>query len=100
MGFRAGPWGLGSFGWGWVWVWAVTSFAHDTKECYSKKRDTQERSSKTGSSTSQINNTSTPNMNSEKITKYLKENMGIFDEETKLSIVESLIPQDFVQSSN
>ena len=39
-------------------------------------------------------------MNSEAITKYLKENMGIFDEETKLSIVESLIPQDFVQSSD
>ena len=73
---------------------------HHAKECYSKKRDAQERSSKTGSSTSQINNTSTPNMNSKEITKYLKENMGIFDEETKLSIVESLIPQDFVQSSD
>ena len=71
---------------------------HYTKECYSKKRDTQEQSSKTSSSTSQINNTSTPNMNSEEITTYLKENMGIFDEETKLSIVESLMPQDFVQS--
>jgi Retrotransposon gag protein len=71
---------------------------HRAKECYSKKRDAQERSNKPGSSTSQINNTSTPNMDSEEITKYLKENMGIFDEETKLSIVESLIPQDFVQS--
>ena len=29
MGFRAGLWRLGDFGWGWVWVWAVTSFARD-----------------------------------------------------------------------
>ena len=72
---------------------------HRAKECYSKKRDAQERSSKSSSSTSQINNTEAT-MSKEQITSFLKENIGTIDEETKLSIVESLILQDFVQSSD
>ena len=37
-------------------------------------------------------------MSKEQITSFLKENIDTIDEETKLSIVESLIPKDFVQS--
>jgi len=34
------------------------------------------------------------------ISDFLKENMGLLDEDTKLSIVESLMPKDFTQAQN
>jgi len=34
------------------------------------------------------------------ISDFLKENMGSLDEDTKLSIVESLMPKDFTQAQN
>jgi len=34
------------------------------------------------------------------ISDFLKENMGSLDKDTKLSIVESLMPKDFTQAQN
>jgi len=34
------------------------------------------------------------------ISDFLKENMGSLDEDTKLSIVKSLMPKDFTQAQN
>jgi len=34
------------------------------------------------------------------ILDFLKENMGLLDKDTKLSIVESLMPKDFTQAQN
>ena len=39
--------------------------------------------------------TPTPDMTPTNISHFLKENMGLLDEDTKLSIVESLMPKDF-----
>jgi len=34
------------------------------------------------------------------ISTFLKENMGLLDKDTKLSIIESLMPKDFTQAQN
>jgi len=34
------------------------------------------------------------------ISNFLKDNMGLLDEDTKLSIVESLMPKDFTEAQN
>jgi hypothetical protein len=34
------------------------------------------------------------------LAKYLQENMGNMDEDAKISIIESLMPQSFVQGPN
>jgi len=34
------------------------------------------------------------------ILDFLKENMGLLDEDTKLSIIESLMPKGFTQAQN
>jgi len=34
------------------------------------------------------------------ISDFLKENMGLLDEDTKLSIIKSLMPKDFTQAQN
>ena len=44
--------------------------------------------------------TPTPDMTPTDISSFLKENMGLLDEDTKLSIVESLMPKDFIQAQN
>jgi len=44
--------------------------------------------------------TPTPDMTPANISTFLKENMGSLDEDTKLSIVESLMPKDFSQAQN
>ena len=71
---------------------------HRTKDRFKKKRDNQERSN-TPRTSRQINNTkSTPDMTKEEIISFLKENMDTIDEDTHLSIADSLIPSDFVQA--
>ena len=44
--------------------------------------------------------TPTPDMTPTDISKFLKENMGSLDEDTKLSIIESLMLKDFTQAQN
>jgi len=34
------------------------------------------------------------------ISNFLKDNMGLLDKDTKLSIVESLMPKDFTKAQN
>jgi len=71
---------------------------HRAKECFKKKRDNQERSS-SSRAPSQINNTkSGPEMTKEDIVSFLKQNMDTIDEDTRLSIADSLLPSDFVQA--
>ena len=71
---------------------------HRAKDCFKKKHDNQERSN-TSRTSGQINNTkSTPDMTKEEIVSFLKENMDTINEDTCLSIADSLIPSDFVQA--
>jgi len=41
-----------------------------------------------------------PDMTPGDISSFLKDNMGLLDEDTKLSIVESLMPKDFTEAQN
>ena len=71
---------------------------HCAKDCFKKKCDNQECST-TARTSGQINNMkSTPDMTKEEIILFLKENIDTIDEDTCLSIADSLIPQDFVQA--
>ena len=71
---------------------------HRAKDCFKKKHDNQEHSN-TPRTSGQINNAkSTPDMTKEEIVSFLKENMDTIDEDTRLSIADSLIPLDFVQA--
>jgi len=71
---------------------------HRAKECFKKKRDNQERSN-SSRTPSQINNTKDgPAMTKEDIVSFLKQNMDTIDEDTRLSIADSLLPSDFVQA--
>jgi hypothetical protein len=36
----------------------------------------------------------------DELTKFIKDNMGNFEEDTKISIIEALMPKDFVQGPN
>jgi len=45
-------------------------------------------------------NTPKINMTTDDISGFLKDNMGLLDKDTKLSIVDSLMPKDFTQAQN
>jgi hypothetical protein len=42
----------------------------------------------------------TTTLTPDELTKFIKDNMGNFKEDTKISIIEALMPKDFVQGPN
>jgi hypothetical protein len=44
--------------------------------------------------------TTTTTLTPDKLTKFIKDNMENFKEETKISVIEALMPKDFVQGPN
>jgi len=80
-------------------------WGHRFKDCCKKAADRCGFSKKNPGGPPPIcNRTSTsaptPDMTPTDILDFLKENMGSLDEDTKLSIVESLMPKDFTQAQN
>ena len=88
---------------------------HRAKDCHKKQAD--HRNYKNGTNNSPGNNRSTnypgknepttnciapiaPDMTPGDISSFLKDNMGLLDKDTKLSIVESLMPKDFTKAQN
>jgi len=78
---------------------------HCVKDCCKKAADRCNFNEKKPEGPPPIRNrastsTPTPDMTPTDISDFLKENMGSLDEDTKLSIVESLMPKDFSQAQN
>jgi len=78
---------------------------HHVKDCHKKATDCCNFNEKSPERPPPICNrantsTPTPDMTPADISDFLKENMGLLDEDTKLSIVESLMPKDFTQAQN
>jgi hypothetical protein len=67
---------------------------HHAKDCCKKAADRAKQSS--GSTAPRVTATLTP----DELTKFIKDNMGNFEEDTKISIIEALMPKDFVQGPN
>jgi hypothetical protein len=68
---------------------------HRAKNCRKKAADHAKQSSR-GTAPKVTTTTLTP----DELTKFIKDNMGTFEEETKISIIEALMPKDFVQGPN
>jgi hypothetical protein len=68
---------------------------HRTKDCHKKAADCAKQSSG-GTAPKVTATTLTP----DELTKFIKDNMGNFEEDTKISIIEALMPKDFVQGPN
>jgi hypothetical protein len=64
---------------------------HHAKDCRKKAVDHAKQSSR-GTVPKVTATTLTP----DKLTKFIKDNMGSFKEDTKISIIEALMPKDFV----
>ena len=78
---------------------------HRVKDCRKKAADQRNFNEKNPRGPPPIHNRAstsapTPDMTPTDISDFLKENMGLLDEDTKLSIVESLMPKDFSQAQN
>ena len=82
---------------------------HQAKECRKKQAAQNKRSGGTSSSFTPPANrtkltartTEAPiEMTANAISGFLKGNMSSLDEDTKLSIIDSLMPQDFIQAQN
>ena len=78
---------------------------HHVKDCRKKAADWCNFNEKNPSESPPIRNRAstsapTPDMTPTDISDFLKENMGSLDEDTKLSIVKSLMPKDFTQAQN
>jgi len=78
---------------------------HRVKDCRKKAANRRGFSKKKPGGPPPIHNCAsasapTPDMTPTDISDFLKENMGLLDEDTKLSIVESLMPKDFTQAQN
>jgi hypothetical protein len=69
---------------------------HRTKDCCKKATDRAKQSSR---GTAPKVTTATI-LTLDKLTKFIKDNMGNFKEDTKISIIEALMPKDFVQGPN
>ena len=78
-----------------------TKPGHHAKECRKKARDRGNQSNSTNNNQpcTQVK-AAAPITSPDNITSLLKDNLDIIDEETKLSIIEKLLPQDFPQALN
>jgi hypothetical protein len=68
---------------------------HRAKDCRKKAADRAKQSS--GSTTPRATATA---LTPDELTKFIKDNMGNFEEETKISVIEALMLKDFVQGTN
>ena len=73
---------------------------HQACVCHKKIAD-RAKSGKTADSNNSAARSQGPiNMTPDDISSFLTEHMGLLDEDTKLSIIESLMPKDFPQAQN
>ena len=78
-----------------------TKPGHCAKECRKKARDQGNQSNNTSNNQSRTQvKAAAPITSPDDIASLLKDNLDIIDEETKLSIIEKLLPQDFPQALN
>jgi hypothetical protein len=68
---------------------------HRAKDCRKKATDCAKQSS--GSVAPKVTTTA---LTSDELTKFIKDNMGNFEEETEISVIEALMPKDFIQGPN
>jgi hypothetical protein len=68
---------------------------HRAKDCRKKAADCTKQSSR--GATPKVTATA---LTPDELTKFIKDNMGDFEEDTKISIIEALMPKDFVQGPN
>ena len=74
---------------------------HQAKECRKKQADHAKGSRGPASNLPHINKgQSTPDMTPDDITQFLKDNVDTIDDETKLSIIEKILPTGFPMGSN
>jgi hypothetical protein len=68
---------------------------HRAKDCRKKAVDRAKQSSRSTAprATATI-------LTPDELTKFIKDNMGSFEEETKINIIEALMPKDFIQGPN
>ena len=72
---------------------------HQAKECHKKQADRAK--GKPASNSPRIDKgQSTPDMTPDDIAQFLKDNVDTIDDETKLSIVEKILPTGFLTGSN
>jgi hypothetical protein len=68
---------------------------HRAKDCHKKAADHAKQSS--GGTVPKVTTTT---LTPDELTKFIKDNMGNFKEDTKISIIEALMLKDFVQGPN
>jgi hypothetical protein len=68
---------------------------YHTKDCCKKAADHAKQSSR--GTTPKVTATA---LTPDELTKFIKDNMGNFEEDTKISIIEALMLKDFVQGPN
>ena len=72
---------------------------YQARDCRKKQAD-RARSSQNTRPIQSISAQESPDMTPDDISSFLKDNMSSLDEDTKLSIIESLMPKDFPQAQN
>ena len=73
---------------------------HQACICCKKQVDCAKSGKTTGNNTPTVWNQDPIDMTPNDISGFLKDHMGSLDEDTKLSIIESLMPKDFPQAQN
>ena len=73
---------------------------HQAHVCCKKLVDHAKSGKTTGNDTPTVRNQDPIDMTPDNISSFLKDHMGSLDEDTKLSIIESLMPKDFPQAQN
>jgi len=79
---------------------------HHARDCHKKQADCCNFKSGPANNPSKSRPTTNcaaptaPDITSEDISNFLKENMGSLDKDTKLRIVKSLMPKDFTEAQN
>jgi hypothetical protein len=76
---------------------------HHTHDCRKKAVDCIRNSSRPANNCTSSSSGSTATvtaMTPTELVKYIQDNMGAFDEDAKISIIESLMPSGFVQGPN
>ena len=68
---------------------------HCAKDCHKKAVDCAKQSSR-----GTVPKVTTTTLTPDELTKFIKDNMGSFEEDTKISIIEALMLKDFVQGPN
>jgi len=73
---------------------------HQACVCHKKIADHAKNGKTADSNTSAVRSQDPIDMTPDDISNFLTEHMGLLDEDTKLSIIESLMPRDFPQAQN